>query len=93
MTTYVLPANSEIGTTLYYNGDLVWWNGIQWIPVVTGSTKLNEVASEVIADEAILVSDESRISSLEDRVTFLETQVDALKEAIDTIAKDSNLLF
>lgn len=84
MTTYTLPTSSAIGTTLYYNGDLVWWNGVAWIPVVTGSTQLNETTAEVLEEEATLITDESRISVLEERVTFLEEEIDALKNLLQT---------
>lgn len=84
MTTYTLPASATIGTTLYFGGDLVWWNGVEWAPIVTGSTQLNETTAEVLAEEATLVTDESRISVLEERVTFLEEEIDALKNLLQT---------
>jgi hypothetical protein len=83
MTTYTLPVTAEIGDVLYYDGDLVWYNGVAWAPVVIGATKLNDLAVEVTQDEGLLVNDAATINSLQAQIDDLSEEVEALKSALD----------
>jgi uncharacterized protein YceH (UPF0502 family) len=87
MTTYTLPTSAPIGTPLYFNGDIVWFNGAEWVPVVMGTVKLNNLGNEVIADEAKEQTDiatvESMISGLQAEVYALQTEVSELSSRID----------
>lgn len=90
MTNYALPTDEPIGTVLYWNGDIVWYNGVAWQPIVTGSTKLNETAAEIVADEAVEKADVAALQAEIDAiaapdVAALQAEVAALKAIINTM--------